>query len=116
LVSIAAAVLGPALRYAGSQSGKALGGACAASPSIEAPTTQDVDLPPLIDEAERHQVLFEWNATEADYPQDKCVHELIEDQAARTPDSVAVLYESERLTYAELNAKANRLAHHLRAC
>jgi amino acid adenylation domain-containing protein len=116
LVSIAAAVLGPALGDTDSQSREAPGGARATSPPIDAAAqTQDVDPPPLLDEAERHRVLVEWNATEADYPQDKCVHELIEEQAARTPDAIAVVYESERLTCAELNARANRLAHHLRS-
>ena len=69
---------------------------------------------PLLSEAERHQLLVEWNATGADYPRDKCVHELFEAQAARTPDAVAIVHEDAQLTYAELNAKANRLAHHLR--
>jgi non-ribosomal peptide synthetase component F len=76
--------------------------------------TQEAELPPL-DEAERHRVLVEWNATQADYPQDKCVHELFEAQAARTPEAIAVVCDNERLTYAELNARANRLTHHLRA-
>ena len=61
------------------------------------------------------RLLVEWNATEADYPRDKCVHELFEAQAARTPDAIAVVHEDAQLTYAELNAKANRLAHHLRS-
>ena len=56
-----------------------------------------------------------WNATEADYPRDKCVHELVEAQAARTPEAIAVVYGDTRLTYAELDAGANRLAHRLRA-
>ena len=73
-----------------------------------------VDRLPLLSDAERHQLLVEWNATEADYPRDKCVHELFEAQAARTPDAIAVVHEDAQLTYAELNAKANRLAHHLR--
>ena len=73
-----------------------------------------VDRLPLLSEAERHQLLVEWNATEADYPRDKCVHELFEAQAARTPDAIAVVHDDARLTYAELNARANRLAHHLR--
>ena len=64
--------------------------------------------------AERHQVVVEWNATEADYPHDKCIHELFELQVARTPDAAAVVHEDRHLTYAELNAKANRLAHYLR--
>ena len=73
-----------------------------------------VDRLPLLGDAERHQLLEEWNATEADYPRDKCVHELFEAQEARTPDAIAVVHDDAELTYAELNAKANRLAHHLR--
>lgn len=49
----------------------------------------------------------------ADYPTGRCIHHLIEEQAARTPDADAVIFESERLSYAELNARANQLAHHL---
>jgi len=75
---------------------------------------QAVDQRPLLSEAERRQVLEEWNATAADYPQDKCVHELFEAQAARSPGAIAVVHENAQLTYAELNAKANRLAHYLR--
>jgi amino acid adenylation domain-containing protein len=69
----------------------------------------------LLDGPERHRVLVEWNATEAQYPQDKCVHELVEAQAAGTPEAIAVVSGDERLTYAELNVRANRLAHHLRS-
>ena len=46
--------------------------------------------------AERQQVLYEWNATEAEYPADKCVHELFEEQVERTPEAVAVVFEEER--------------------
>ncbi|MGY4306193.1 amino acid adenylation domain-containing protein [Bradyrhizobium sp. USDA 4369] len=73
-----------------------------------------VDRLPLQDDAERHRIVVEWNATAADYPQDVCVHELFEAQAARTPAAVAVVHEDRQLSYAELNAQANRLAHHLR--
>ncbi|MGC2777759.1 MAG: amino acid adenylation domain-containing protein [Bradyrhizobium sp.] len=69
---------------------------------------------PLLSKAERHRLLVEWNATAADDPSDRCLHELFEAQAARTPDSIALVDDNRRLTYAELNARANRLAHHLR--
>jgi len=51
----------------------------------------------------------------ADYPKDQCVHQLFEEQATRTPNNVAVVFEEQVLTYDELNARANQLAHHLRA-
>jgi amino acid adenylation domain-containing protein len=68
----------------------------------------------LLTPAERHQMLVEWNATRADYPEDKCIHELFEAQVERTPEAVAVVFEDRRLTYAELNRRANQLAHRLR--
>src|SRR6185295_17383914 len=73
-----------------------------------------VDQLPLLDSAERQQVVTAWNATAAPYPQDRCVHELFEQQVTRTPNAVAVVYEEQQLTYAELNARANQLAHYLR--
>src|SRR5215218_1570321 len=69
----------------------------------------------VLPEAERRQVLEEWNRTAAEYPADRCIHELFEVQAARTPGAVAVRFEEAALTYDELNRSANRLAHHLRA-
>ncbi len=69
----------------------------------------------LMSAAERHQVLVEWNNTAREYPRDKCVHELFEEQVTRTPDAVAVVFEDQSLTYAELNARANQLAHHLQS-
>ncbi len=68
---------------------------------------------PLLTEAEQHQLLVEWNDTEADYPKDKCIHELFEDQVERTPDADAVVFEEQSLSYRELNNRANQLAHHL---
>jgi len=82
--------------------------------AMAADETRVIDRLPLLDEAERQRVLVAWNATEADYPRDTCVHELFEAQAARTPEAIAVACDGERLTYAELNAKANGLAGHLR--
>ncbi|MBF6651262.1 AMP-binding protein, partial [Methylobacter sp. BlB1] len=69
----------------------------------------------VLPEAEHRQVLYDWNATQADYPWDCCLHELFEIQALQTPDAEALAWDDERLTYAELNARANRLAHHLRS-
>ncbi len=68
----------------------------------------------LLTEAERKQVV-EWNGTAAEYPQETSVHQLFEEQVERTPDALAVAYENERVTYAELNERANRLAHHLQS-
>lgn len=68
---------------------------------------------PLLSEAERHQLLVEWNQTQAEYPQDKCIHHLFEEQVERTPDAVAVVCEGQDLTYRELNSRANKLAHYL---
>ena len=70
---------------------------------------------PLLTDAERHQLLVAWNATATAYPRDACVHTLFEAQVARTPDAVALAWDGGTLTYAALNARANQLAHRLRA-
>jgi amino acid adenylation domain-containing protein len=67
----------------------------------------------LLPAAEQQQ-LIEWNDTTAKYPRHQCLHELIEQQAARTPDAVALIAGAEQVTYRELNEQANQLAHHLR--
>jgi len=64
--------------------------------------------------AEREQILWEWNSTRSEYAEEKCIHHLFEAQVERTPEAVAVTSEGEQLTYAELNERANRLAHYLR--
>jgi amino acid adenylation domain-containing protein len=69
---------------------------------------------PLLSEAERKQLLVEWNQTAAAYPDDKCLHELFEQQAARVPDRMAVRCGEQTLTYQEVNEHANQLAHYLR--
>jgi amino acid adenylation domain-containing protein len=68
---------------------------------------------PLLTPAEQRLLLCDWNSTAADYPASKCLHRLFEEQAARTPEAVAVVSDSMRLTYAELNARVNRLARRL---
>src|SRR4029077_5254188 len=68
----------------------------------------------LLSDRERQQVLYGWNATAAEYPRDKCVHELFEEQVEKSPEAVALVFEGEELNYAELNRKSNRLAHYLR--
>jgi len=62
-----------------------------------------------------HDQRQSWNATRRPYPHDRCVHELVAEQAALTPTAVAVAYEDERLSYRELDARANQLAQYLRA-
>src|SRR5580704_9861010 len=64
--------------------------------------------------AERRRVLYEWNDTAAEYPKDKCVQELFEEQVRKTPDAIAVVFEGEEVSYSELNRRANRLGHYLR--
>ncbi len=68
---------------------------------------------PLMPEAERQQMLAIGRGPTRDYPRDVCVHHLFEAQAARTPEALAVIHEDRRLTYADLNRKANQLAHYL---
>ena len=68
---------------------------------------------PLLSEAERLQLLVDWNDTAMPYPRDSCIHALYESRAARTPEAVAVVCGVHALSYAELNTRANRLAHYL---
>jgi amino acid adenylation domain-containing protein len=68
---------------------------------------------PLLSGAERDRLLHEWNDTASDYPHGQCIHELITEQAARTPDAVALVYEDSELTYGELDLRSNQVAHHL---
>ncbi|MGE5557193.1 MAG: amino acid adenylation domain-containing protein [Bacillota bacterium] len=69
----------------------------------------------MLSEAERKQILVDFNSTSRNYPFNGAIHHLIEAQAARTPDNIAVIFNDERLTYRELNRKANLLAGFLRA-
>ena len=67
---------------------------------------------PLLSKAESHQLLTGWNDTDKGYPNGQCVHELFQNQVERTPDAVAVVFEHQKLTYRELNIRANQLAHY----
>ncbi|MCG1048815.1 condensation domain-containing protein, partial [Mycetohabitans sp. B6] len=67
----------------------------------------------LLSPAERQLLLDTWNATQRDYPKHRCVHQLFEAQVERTPEAPALVYEAQTLSYAQLNAQANRLAHQL---
>jgi amino acid adenylation domain-containing protein len=82
---------------------------------IVANPQQSIGALPLLTDPERQQLLVDWNDTQSDYPQDKCIHQLFEEQVSKTPDAVAVVCGEERLTYAQLNLKSNQLAHHLQA-
>jgi amino acid adenylation domain-containing protein len=75
---------------------------------------QPISTLPILTDLERHQILIEWNETAVDYPRDRCIHELVENQVERTPNAVAVSFQSQKLTYRELNARANQLAHYLK--
>ncbi len=68
---------------------------------------------PLLTDAERDRLVIEWNNTGMDYARDRCVHQLFEAQAARTPNATAVGFGKESLTYGELERRANQLANHL---
>lgn len=82
---------------------------------VTANPTQRVGQLPLLSAAEQHQLLVEWNNTQVDYPLDRCLHRLFEAQVERTPDAIALIFEEKQLTYRELNARANQLAHYLQS-
>jgi len=81
--------------------------------SIVRDPSQTIGQLPLLTETEQQQLLVDWNATTVPYPKDLCLHQLLEAQASRTPDTVAVTFEHEHLTYQELNQRANQLAYSL---
>ena len=81
--------------------------------SIVLDPEQHLSALPILSDTERHQLLVAWNHTRADYSVDACIHSLFEAQAERTPEASAVVFGNQRLTYEELNRRANRLAHHL---
>src|SRR5581483_6823229 len=81
---------------------------------VAAPACRVADLP-LLSTQEREQLLVEWNATQTPEPVTSNLIERLEQQVSCTPDAIAVVYEEQCLTYAQLNRRANQLAHYLRA-
>jgi amino acid adenylation domain-containing protein len=86
--------------------------------SLLADVCEDPDAAPvselgILTEGERRRIVFEWNEMRAAYPK-QCIHELFQQQAARTPDLTAVVHQGKTLSYRELNERANRVAHYLR--
>jgi amino acid adenylation domain-containing protein len=67
----------------------------------------------ILSPTERQQLLVEFNNTTTDFPEDRCLHQLFEEQATRTPDNTAVVFVDQQLSYAELDQRVNQLAHHL---
>jgi len=80
---------------------------------IAADPEQPIMTLPLLAEPEKQQILRAWNATRAAYPDEVCSHHLFEQQVEQTPAATAITFEGVSLTYAELNRRANQLAHHL---
>ncbi|MEG4490496.1 amino acid adenylation domain-containing protein [Microcoleus sp. D3_18_C4] len=72
-----------------------------------------IDKLEMLSDRARHQLLVEFNSTKADYQLDKCVHQLFEEQAERWPHRIAAVCENQQITYSELNARANKIAHYL---
>ena len=70
--------------------------------------------PPVMSLEERQKILVEWNQTERDYPRNKCMHHLFEEQVQQSPDARAVLCAGKSLTYSDLNTQANQLARELK--
>jgi amino acid adenylation domain-containing protein len=80
---------------------------------VTAKPEQQISQLPLLTQAERQLMLVEWHTTNTPYHGDSCVHSLFEEQVKRNPDAVALIYNDKRLTYKELNTRANQLAHYL---
>lgn len=82
---------------------------------VAADPEQKIAALPLLSKAERRLLLFDWNDTARHSPKEECIHELFEKKVELTPDDVAVVDKDRQLTYRELNALANQVAHHLQA-
>jgi amino acid adenylation domain-containing protein len=83
---------------------------------ISAQPHQRISEFPILTEPEHAQVVVDWNSTAREYPEHPCVHELFEEQVRKNPTRVALVQGQQRLTYEDLNLRANQLAHHLKKC
>jgi len=83
--------------------------------SITENSSQSISQIEFLTEEERRKLLTEWVDTKKDYPRDKCIHQLFEEQVRKNPDAAAVIFKDQTLTYSELNKKANKLARLLRS-
>jgi amino acid adenylation domain-containing protein len=81
--------------------------------AIQHPETR-IDQLAILSASDRQKLLWEFNQTQKDYSQDKCIHQLFEAQVEKTPHNLAIIFEKEQLTYTQLNQQANQLAHYLR--
>lgn len=82
--------------------------------ALETAPSRKVSTINVIPADERQQVLYEWNATAVEYPGNKCIHEIFEEQVRKSPHAIALAYEDSSLSYGELNRRANRIARYLR--
>ena len=101
-----------AVRFEEDTIGRLLGNLQTIFSAIAENPQQAVGELPLLSKSEIH-LLREWNHTQIEYPKDRCFHQLFEAQVERSPDTVAVVFKDEQLTYRELNQRANQLSHHL---
>ncbi|MEM6612306.1 MAG: aminotransferase class V-fold PLP-dependent enzyme [Cyanobacteria bacterium P01_C01_bin.72] len=69
----------------------------------------------MLTTSERHQLMVQWNDTQKEYPQDRCLHQLFEEQVEKTPKAIALVFQEQQLTYRQLNQQANQLAQHLQS-
>ncbi len=76
-------------------------------------STDSVDNFSALTEQERHKILVEWNSTKVDYPKHLCIHQLFEAQVEKNPDNIAVVFNEQKLTYQQLNHRANQIANYL---
>jgi amino acid adenylation domain-containing protein len=83
--------------------------------AVAANPDEQISQMPLLAEEERRQIVVEWNNTRRDIPRECSLHQFIEDQVERTPEAPALVFESEQLSYRQLNVRANQLAHRLRS-